>query len=136
MKGIRRRKSLAILIVSLVSVMNFFIIIQNQYIPQDTNYLTNTPNNMPDLLPDPNDIPPLDSSDDSYPDTPAEIDSAESDYISDYYYRYKDFVFTNINESISFILQNLMNQSDGGFYQAVNLTSGGQNETTKYTATN
>ncbi|MHA1300471.1 MAG: hypothetical protein ACTSO9_13715, partial [Candidatus Helarchaeota archaeon] len=131
-----KRKSLAILVIGLVIIMNFFII-QNQYIPENSGFLGNKPDNIPDFLPNPDDLSTSgDSTDDPYPDIPNEIDSSEDKYLSDNYYRYLDFVFNNVNDSLTFIFENLLNVSDGGFYESVNLTAGGQNDTRKYTTTN
>ncbi|MHA1378729.1 MAG: hypothetical protein ACTSRG_10140 [Candidatus Helarchaeota archaeon] len=132
-----KRKSLAILVVGLVLIMNFFIVIQNQYVPENKNIIENKPDNLMVFQPNPNELPISSTSNDNpYPDQLDEIGSSESTYLSADYFRYKDFVFNNINNSISFILSNLKNSTDGGFYEYVNLTAGGQNNTKKYTSNN
>ena len=131
-----RRKSLAIFVVCLVVVMNFFIIIQNQYIPPNSDFSENRPENIPDDLPILDDLPNLGTTaQDPSPERPNEIYGIENQYLSDYYYRYKEFVFENINNSLAFIFQNSLNVSDGGFYEYVYL-NGSQNNTIRYTFTN
>ncbi|MFX0134520.1 MAG: hypothetical protein ACFFDN_12845, partial [Candidatus Hodarchaeota archaeon] len=128
-----RRKSLAILVICIVIIMNFFIIAQNQYIPPSSDFNENKPENLPAILPILDELPPLGTSDEgSYPERPNEIDSTQNVYLSDYYYRYKEFVFKNINNTLAFIFQNSMNTNDSGFYEYV----GAQNNTIKYTSTN
>jgi len=131
-----RRKSLAILIVCLVIVMNFFIIIQNQYNPPSSDLNDIKPENMPDDLPLLDELPPLGATaQEQYPERAIDIDSQENEYLSDYYYRYKEFVFENINNTLDFIFKNLLNSSDAGFYEYVYL-NGSLNNTRKYTFTN